>query len=313
MEISTRSQVCPTPPSPARNPALTMNVGQFVATEKALRIPELLTSVLRCLGPLEWIKCASVCSDWRDIILGGGDQAKHQRPVVAAAAKPVALASPVTPRSTTTAASTTGGGGETTTRSEEGKAEGKAEVVVAAPVAAVVDTADLWCEFAVTAMRYRDPCATAHIGDSKSEDNNSINSRSAFCSGRTHRGHHHHATVLSRCRERAPLCLHSTSAPGHFYRTVCLEGDPIVLGPPLRATAARIGNKTAGRGEATIATVSLTDVAAAPAARCRHTRYGIVLYAPSGSRHGCDSSDRMHSTEYRYRMTAMQASLKYSS
>lgn len=292
------SHTLPAPPRPYATPlsALAMDVDQFAATKKALRIPELLTSILRCLGPLEWIKCASVCSDWHDIILGGGDQAKQQSPAVPEAATPVASASPVALLSTEAAASTAAAEGETTTRSWEGK--GKAEVVVAASTAA-----DLWREFAVTAMHYRDPCANAYIDDNNSEDNKNTNSSSACCSGRTHR----HAIGISGRRGRVSPCSHSTSAPGHFYRNVCLEGDPTVLGPPLIATVARIGSKTAGRGGVKIATVSLKDVAAASATRCRHPRYCSICsyvcrsygdYPPSspGTRHGSDSSECRHST-----------------
>lgn len=282
-----------------------MDVDHFTATQTALRIPELLTSVLRCLGPLEWIKCASVCPAWRDTILGGGDdQAKQHRPEEAAAAAasatttPVASASPVVLPSTGRAMSTAGAEGVTTTPSEEGAGEGETTVTVAV-AAARVATADLWCEFAVSAMQYRDPCATAHIGDNNGEGNINTKSSSACCSGRIHRRHHHHTTGVTRCRGRASPCSHRTFAPREFYRNVCLEGDPIVLGPPLRATAARIGGKTPGRGEVSVAKVSLTDVAAASAARCRHPRYHCICSfavskgspsPPTGTCHAFDSS-----------------------
>lgn len=38
--------------------------------QKTLCMPELLGGVLRCLRPLDWLKCAAVCSRWSTAILG---------------------------------------------------------------------------------------------------------------------------------------------------------------------------------------------------------------------------------------------------
>lgn len=124
---------------------------------KALRMPELLSSILRYLGPLDWLSCSAVCSWW------------------SIALRDNSTASPV---------------------------EGEAPEVR--------DT-NLWRDFAEMRM--------------------------SFSYG------------------RGPSCRKNT------YKTVCLEGDPAVLGPPLRVT-----------GDDNVAILMLRSVAEASLARSRRPR-----------------------------------------
>ncbi|CAM9241694.1 unnamed protein product [Ectocarpus sp. 12 AP-2014] len=143
----------------------------------------------------------------------------------------------------------------------------------AAVAATPVVTTDLWREFAVTVIRYNGPAAadrdTAGYVPNASCTNDSNSPTCSF--GENQRYHH----TLTRGRRSKPLrALHPPSrggAHGHFFRHVCLEGDPTVLGPPLRATIAAGGSGT-GRRETAIATVSLADVSKAAEARFRRPR-----------------------------------------
>jgi len=194
------------------------------ASQTALQIPELLTSVLRCLGPLEWVKCASVCSGWCDSILSR-DSVERSRPAEAAQPTATAASAPVA------------------------KGRGRGEAASAASAV----TMDLWREFAVTALS----CYVA----SSNDDGGGDRICASGCAGRA-----------SRCGG-TPSCSRSTcsgGAGGNFYRDVCLEGDPAVLGPPLRATAVRPGK--GGGGEVEVATVSLRDITTVSLARYRHPR-----------------------------------------
>ncbi|CAM9659667.1 unnamed protein product, partial [Scytosiphon promiscuus] len=237
----------------------------FAATDKVLRIPELLTSVLRCLGPLSWLKCASVCSVWSDAILThDGDKGEAgartacrararktpatKRAVAATttaaeAAISVAVSASTENRAAAAAAAPPPGAkAEPSPASERSAAiggeEGDGRTVVAAAVAA-----DLWREFAVTVIRYRDE-STARGARQK-----------ASSSGGGGGG----GGVGAR-------------GGSSFYRHVCIEGDPTVLGPPLRAMAAVSGGNSSRPRGVTVATVSLADVIAASEARYRRPR-----------------------------------------
>lgn len=160
--------------------------------EKVLRVPELLASVLRYLGPLDWLKCVAVCSWWSAAILDRDD----------------ARASPA-------AATTT----EATTPQAQGRAP---------------QAANLWREFVVTAIRY--------------DDTESGNGGGRLGGGDGDGG----------------SCCAKTPPGRNFYKNICLEGDPAVLGPPLKAAVSR--------WDVQIATVRLTDVVAASLARSRKPR-----------------------------------------
>ncbi|CAM9579260.1 unnamed protein product, partial [Ectocarpus fasciculatus] len=152
--------------------------------------------------------------------------------------------------------------------------------------ATAVVTADLWREFAVTVIRYNEPaaadCDTGGCvpNDSGSNDTNSC----AYGFGHHHRFRHHTLTRNRNRRSKPLRALHPSSRCGahsHFFRHVCLEGDPTVLGPPLRATIAASGGGT-GRRETAIATVSLTDVSKAAEARFRRPRGSIPFRRTMG-------------------------------
>lgn len=46
---------------------------------KALKIPELLTSILRYLGPLDWLPCSAVCSWWSTVLHDNGTPSPEAR------------------------------------------------------------------------------------------------------------------------------------------------------------------------------------------------------------------------------------------
>lgn len=248
----------------------------FAATDKALRIPDLLTSVLRCVGPLSWLKCASVCSVWSHAILArdeeekedGQDEARTTRrragtrkasaPKTAESATATAAAPPppatseaneASPSPTVAAAEVSSAGATTETsasagiRSEDGKGAGNAPAI----------TADLWREFAVTVIRYGERSTSRGAGNKASSDRRGVVGVGGSCGGGGGRG--------------------GARGGSNFYRDVCLEGDPTVLGPPLRATTAVGGGTTACRGEVKVVTVSLTDLVAASEARYRRPRW----------------------------------------
>lgn len=129
---------------------------------------------------------------------------------------------------------------------------------------AAAATPDLWREFALALMA------------SSSEGN-----RAPEVSNRAHAIDGGHGAIVSSSHPRASTGIttsggrlpSSNHVRGCFYRNVCLEGDPAVLGPPLRAMAARVGTSSTGRGgEVVVATVSLRDVTVASLARYRQRR-----------------------------------------
>lgn len=197
-------------PHPWRRP----RAGRFSVTEKkekmetsadkALRMPELVACVLRCLGPLDWLKCAAVCSSWSVAILDGGE--------------------PRTPDSRPSSSPEAEGDGKGSTRERDREA----------------GTTNLWRDFAVAEMRY-DPAG----GGSSDRGGGACNG------GR------------------------STAPVGRaFYRSVCLEGDPEVLGPPLAVTSGE--DAEAG----SVALVRIGEVAAAAFARSRKPRCVGVFGSP---------------------------------
>ncbi|CAB1108127.1 unnamed protein product [Ectocarpus sp. CCAP 1310/34] len=236
--------------------------------------------MLRCLGPLSWLHCASVCSGWSDAILSRKPKTARGPAALAVAGEPTSGGASTAPaivvvpagEQETATAPTSGTTSPAADRTEASISDGGAEAVngkekAAAAATAVVKT-DLWREFAVTVIRYNGPAvADRDIGGSGTSGSNC-----PTCSfGQNHRYHHN----LTRDRRSKPLrALHPPSrggAHGHFFRHVCLEGDPTVLGPPLRATIAASGSGT-GRRETAIATVSLADVSKAAEARFRRPR-----------------------------------------
>ncbi|CAM9388186.1 unnamed protein product [Ectocarpus sp. 4 AP-2014] len=256
-------------------------MSEFDAIERALQIPELLTGILRCIGPLSWLHCASVCSGWSDAILS-------RKPTTARAPAALAIAGESTSEGASTApatvvvpageqeiatAPTSGTTSPAADTMEASISDGGAEAVngkekAAAAAATAVVTTDLWREFAVTVIRYDEPAASDRdTGGYVPNDSGTSGSNRPTCSfGQNHRYHH----TLTRSRRRKPLrASHPSSrggAHGHFFRNVCLEGDPTVLGPPLRATISASGSGT-WRRETAIATVSLADVSKAAEAR----------------------------------------------
>lgn len=240
-------------------------MGQVSASEIALQIPDLLASVLRYLGPLEWVKCASVCPDWCDAILSRDETTEAGG---AAAAASMMAPTPAATRAapSTIAAEGGGGGGATMVRRAEGE---RKETAKAAKAAAAV-TANLWCEFASTLManNNEDTIGEGKCSDRTSADEGgcSLNNSEggAFSSCRLNP----HAAGITTRGGRVPS---ANRVRGCFYRSVCLEGDPAVLGPPLIARTARVGNNS-GRGEVEVAMVSLRDVTAASVARYRQRR-----------------------------------------
>lgn len=240
---------------------------QVSASEIALQIPDLLATVLRCLGPLEWVKCASVCPDWCDAILSR-DKSIGARGTAAAAAAASAATTIAPPPATRSAASTKVVKGGGTIQSTEGQEEEKEKEKAAAAAA----LPDLWREFALTLMArsnggHRSPELSNQAGAMDGGRSYSASEHSALVSC-----FHPHATtgITARGGGRLPSSNH---VRGCFYRNVCLEGDPAVLGPPLRATAAPVGNSSTGRGGVVeVATVSLRDVTAASLARYRQRR-----------------------------------------
>eukprot|EP00903_Cladosiphon_okamuranus_P018111 g16666.t1 len=110
---------------------------QASASEIALQIPDLLTTVLRCLGPLEWVKCAAVCPDWCDSILCRDEDDKIRR---AAAAVSTMAPTPATRGAAPTSDAVEGA----SIRGAEGGGGEKERVTAVA--------ASLWREFAVRLM-----------------------------------------------------------------------------------------------------------------------------------------------------------------
>lgn len=243
----------------------TRRMDQVSASEIALQIPDLLATVLRCLGPLEWVQCAAVCPDWCDAILSrneGNTTGGAATAVSAIASTPATQAA-----APTTVARTAVVKGGATMRGAEGGGEGKERVTAV--------SADLWREFALKLI--------ANSNEDIFEEGNHGTEVSNRGTGADYdRGYsfnHGEGNALFSCLDphatgtiaRGGRLTSSNYVRGCFYRNVCLEGDPAVLGPPLRATAARAGNST-GRGEAKVATVSLRHVAAASLARYRQRR-----------------------------------------
>lgn len=146
--------------------------------------------------------------------------------------------------------------------------------------AAPAATSDLWREFALTLMAGNNEGIEVEEGNrSSSSSAEASNNRTvADEGGRSCNGSESgaffscfnpHAAGIATRGGRMPS---SARARGCVYRNVCLEGDPAVLGPPLKATTARVGD-SAGRGVVEVATVSLRDVTAASSARYRQRRY----------------------------------------
>eukprot|EP00752_Nemacystus_decipiens_P008628 g7705.t1 len=234
------------------------------ASEIALQIPDLLATVLRCLGPLEWVKCASVCPDWCDAILSRDEPAESGRAAPAPAATAMAP-TPSTRSTASTAVAVAGEGGATARRAEGGVDEKAAAAAVGA---------NLWREFAVTLM------AGSSEGTRGPEASNHAGADDGGCPVNT--GEHGRATFrpdAAGVTTRGGRWLTSNHARACFYRNVCLEGDPAVLGPPLTATAALVGTgggSNHGRGGGVeVATVSLRDVTAVSLARYRQRRVFI--------------------------------------
>lgn len=198
-------------------------------TNKGLGMPELHASILRFLGPLDWLKCAAVCRWWSVAILDRND---------------------------CTAVDAVAEG--RTDRAETGHGvEGRAAAA-----------ANLWRDFAGTVMHAVD-LSTASGDDSFTAGRDGVhgggNAGSAG-SGGGGRGE----TDQAREGDRAIEGQRSkTFLTRNFYRNVCLEGDPGILGPPLHA---ELCSSDPSR-KAKVARVRLKDVETASRARSREPRY----------------------------------------
>lgn len=192
-------------------------------TGKGLGMPELHASILRFLGPLDWLKCAAVCRWWSVAILDRND-----RTAVDAVAD------------------------DRTDRAETGYGvEGRAAA------------ANLWREFAGTVMHAVD-VSTASGDDSFTAGRDGVRGGGSGGGG----GERDQAGKGDRAGEGQRS---KTFLTRNFYRNVCLEGDPGVLGPPLRAAL----NSSERSRKAKVATVRLKDVEAASRARSREPRYAV--------------------------------------
>lgn len=244
--------------APQRQP-----MDQVSASEIALQIPDLLGSILRCLGPLEWVKCASVCPDWCDTILSRDEAIA---PGGAAEATSTTAATPATGLAASTSAAMEIRQAARSTDWDE------REKTAAAAAAGI--TADLWREFALALMASNKEDTTSESDRSADVSNRSGADKDGGCPFSNSESTSYScsfnpdAAGVTTLGGRMPSF---NQARGYFYRNVCLEGDPAVLGPPLRAMIARVGS-TNCRVEVEVATVSLTDVTAASLARYRQRR-----------------------------------------
>lgn len=252
-------------------------------------MPEILAGVLRFLGPLDWLKCAAVCSWWSTAILDDSSPP------------------PTKAKATSTAAATAS----------------TAATVAARRSSTQFGSVNLWREFAFSVMHYQGPeldhtsDGTLHpftrrlsgggeagnCRDTTGYDQEKANTTDGdrgngdgvgSVSGgdgepaeesATGNGERCHATSSASVGTRGGRCSsevlswsnNSSSSRGKAgarlaklltYKRVCLEGDPEQLGPPLRLTHGF---------------VCTTSIAPTALARARQPRYwGRLARFPVG-------------------------------
>lgn len=208
----------------------------FFAAERALGTPDLLLSVFRYLGPLDWLTCASVCPSWSIAILADDDSAQGTRTSCPTSTEYIETGfTGIAAANNATATGSAGEGEGEQIVAEEGEPR---TVSSTNHATRGVPARNLWREFAFTVMRCH-----PNAGSSSSRWCRSKKYYSGWGDDR-----------LGRRRGRA-----RASPQEHFYRRVCLDGDPTILGPPLKA------NPLVGD----MAAVGVKDIRAAASRRSR--------------------------------------------